>query len=89
MVAILLRPQCVNFSVFMFQMIIPFYLQTFPFTCIDTFHIPIPDTQSKFIQHNTAVFECIDGLVQDCSICIINALEMLQPCTKPSNMGTT
>ena len=25
----------------------------------------------------------IDGLVQDCSISITNALEILQPCTKP------
>ena len=25
-----------------------------------------------------------DGLVQDCSISIANALEILQPCTKPS-----
>ena len=26
----------------------------------------------------------IDGLVQDCSNSIVNALELLQPCTKPS-----
>ena len=26
----------------------------------------------------------IDGLAQDCSISIANALEMLQSCTKPS-----
>ena len=26
----------------------------------------------------------IDGLVQDCSISIANALELLQSCTKPS-----
>ena len=26
----------------------------------------------------------IDGLVQDCSNSIANALELLQPCTKPS-----
>ena len=26
----------------------------------------------------------IDGLVQDCSISIANALEILQSCTKPS-----
>ena len=27
---------------------------------------------------------CIDGLVQDCSNSIANALELLQSCTKPS-----
>ena len=27
---------------------------------------------------------CIDGLVQDCSITIANAMEILQSCTKPS-----
>ena len=26
----------------------------------------------------------VDGLVQDCSISIANALEILQSCTKPS-----
>ena len=29
-------------------------------------------------------FFYIDGLVQDCSVCIANALEILQSCTKPS-----
>ena len=31
--------------------------------------------------------EKIDGLVQDCSNSIANALELLQSCTKPSVMG--
>ena len=31
---------------------------------------------------------CIDGLVQDCSISIANALEILQSCTKASVWNT-
>ena len=31
----------------------------------------------------------IDGLVQDCSNSIVNALELLQSCTKPSVLTTT
>ena len=33
------------------------------------------------------IVEYIDGLVQDCSNCIANALELLQSCTKPSICG--
>ena len=40
---------------------------------------------------NTVVYKCLkqndqfDGLVQDCSNSIADALELLQSCTKPSN----
>ena len=38
----------------------------------------------KFVQINTVLLMHIDGLVQDCSNSIANALELLQSCTKPS-----
>ena len=40
------------------------------------------DTKCHYIEQGL-----IDGLVQDCSNSIANALELLQSCTKPSRCG--
>ena len=43
---------------------------------------------ANFSEYNSSLAillnSCIDNLVQDCSISIANALEILQSCTKPS-----
>ena len=51
---------------------------------ITNIHITKNKTQS-----NCYGTHYIDGLVQDCSIYIAKALEILQPCTKPSLWSTT
>ena len=40
------------------------------------------------IGDNCDLWAYIDGLVQDCSISIANALELLQSCTKPSTCNS-
>ena len=54
---------------------------------IDSFHEEIgqdyyPDVKAFYCQVSQAPH--IDGLVQNCSISIADALEILQSCTKPS-----
>ena len=52
--------------------------KTFPWLC-DLLDNKITSSQVAYICNDK-----IDGLVQDCSNSIANALELLQSCTKPS-----
>ena len=47
---------------------------------IHIFHFQMPSVMTTLLKENGH----IDGLVEDCSISIANALEKLQSCTKPS-----
>ena len=48
------------------------------------FPAPVVSTSHYSKQFYYITMDYIDGLVQDCSNSIANALELLQSCTKPS-----
>ena len=59
------------------------------YTCHHWFHHPDPrcsfnHTTFRLYWHVRTYYNNFDGLVQDCSISIANAMEILQSCTKPS-----
>ena len=45
------------------------------------------DEESFLVDSKSAIYSDFDGLKQDCSNSIANALELLQSCTKPSIWG--
>ena len=53
----------------------------------DKFYVSYPETAVWLMNVEICVSGDVDGLAQDCSNSIANALELLQSCTKPSMCG--